>query len=149
VVAREAKSFGDSQLAQCANQVSSDLMPHGAATRTFTEFYTSTEEYITDVLERMRSFLRLIGETRFPRDNLDVLRGIANADFDDATDIGSVLWLNGLLGYVDDTGRDAFYNLGDVEDFRLPPDVATYVLHPCLAGSVGLGAGRRQPVGEG
>ena len=56
-----------------------------------------------------------------------------------------MLWLNGLLGYVDAQGREAFYTLGDIEDFQLPSDVDTYILHPCLAGSVGLTA---KPVQE-
>lgn len=138
VVGRCAKRFGDSQLAQCANQVSSDLMPLGAAAHTYSELYTSTQGYITGVLEEMRSILRLIGAVRFPRGDLEGLREIANPHFDGATDVGSVLWLNGLLGYVDANGRESFYTLGDIEEFQLPADVDTYVLHPCLAGSVGL-----------
>jgi hypothetical protein len=140
VVLRCAKRFGDSQLAQCANQVSSDLMPLGAASHTYSELYTSTQSYIGGVLEEMRSIVRLIGAVRFPRGDLESLRAIANPHFEGATDVGSVLWLNGLLGYVGDGDRESFYTLGDVEDFQLPADVDTYVLHPCLASSVGLAA---------
>jgi hypothetical protein len=140
IVGRCAKRFGDSQLAQCANQVSSDLMPLGAASHTYSELYTSTQSYMDGVLEEMRSILRLIGAVRFPRADLEGLREIANPHFDGATDVGSVLWLNGLLGYVDPQGKEAFYRLGDIEEFRLPSDVETYVVHPCLASSVGLSA---------
>ncbi len=42
VVARSAKRFGDSQLAQCANQVSSDMMPKNAALQNYSEVFTST-----------------------------------------------------------------------------------------------------------
>jgi hypothetical protein len=69
---------------------------------------------------------------------MEVLREIADPQFQQATDVGSVLWLNGLLGYVDGDGRDVYYSLGDVEEFHLPADVSTYVVHPCLASSVGL-----------
>jgi hypothetical protein len=147
VVARCAKRFGDSQLAQCANQISSDLMPLGAAAHTYSELYTSTQTYLGGVLEEMRSILRLIGAVRFPRGDLEGLREIANPHFDGATDVGSVLWLNGLLGYLDGSGREVFYTLGDIEEFRLPGDVDTYVLHPCLASSVGL-KGAAVPVQE-
>jgi hypothetical protein len=88
----------------------------------------------------MRTIVRLIGAVRFPRSDLEGLRSIANPHFDGSTDIGSVLWLNGLLGYVDARGHDVFYALGDIEEFQLPSDVDTYVLHPCLASSVGLSA---------
>jgi hypothetical protein len=140
IVARCAKRFGDSQLAQCANHVSSDLMPLGAAAHTYSELYTSTQSYMEGVLEEMRSILRLIGAVRFPRSDLEGLREIANPHFDGATDLGSVLWLNGLLGYVDVRGKESFYTLGEIEELRLPSDVDTYVVHPCLASSVGLSA---------
>lgn len=55
-----------------------------------------------------------------------------------ATEISSVLWQNGLLGYVDERGARRFYALGDVEEFMLPPDADDYVIHPVLARSVGL-----------
>jgi hypothetical protein len=139
VVARCAKRFGDSQLAQCANQVSADLMPSGAALHSYSELYTGAEMYLRGVLDEMRSILRLVGAVRFPRADLESLREIANPHFESATDVGSVLWLNGLLGYLDGKGRDRYYSLGDIEAFQLPPDVDTYVLHPCLAGSIGLG----------
>jgi hypothetical protein len=138
---RSAKRFGDSQLAQSANQVSSDLMPSNAALHNYSELYTSTQAYTRGVVDEMRSILRLIGAARFPRADLESLREIANPHFDGATDIASVLWMNGLLGYVDGDRRDRFYTLGDLEDFHLPPDVATYVVHPCLVHSVGLVSG--------
>jgi hypothetical protein len=138
VVSRCAKRFGDSQLAQCANHVSADMMPHGAALHSYSELYTSTQIYIQDVLEQIRSIVRMVGTVRFPRGDMEVLREIADPQFGRATDVGSVLWLNGLLGYVDGDGRDVYYSLGDVEEFHLPADVSTYVVHPCLASSVGL-----------
>jgi hypothetical protein len=145
VVGRCAKRFGDSQLAQCANQVSSDLMPGNAALHSYSELYTSTQMYIRGVVEEMRSILRLIGAVRFPRRDLEGLREIANPYFEGATDVAAVLWLNGLLGYVDADGRDRYYSLGDVEDFNLPPDLDTYVVHPCLARSIGLDARQGAP----
>ena len=58
VVQRCAKRFGDSQLAQCANQISSDLMPQGAALHDYSELFTSTQAYISGVQEDVRSFVR-------------------------------------------------------------------------------------------
>jgi hypothetical protein len=144
IVARCAKRFGDSQLAQCANQVSSDLMPRGAALHSYSEVYTSTQTYIREVVDEMRAIIRLIGADLFPRSDLDGLREIANPHFENATDLASVLWQNGLLGYVDKDGKNRFYSLGDVEEFHLPPHVETYALHPCLARSVGLSSPRRE-----
>jgi hypothetical protein len=137
VVQRCAKRFGDSQLAQCANQVSSDLMPAGAALHDYSELFTSTQAYISGVQEDIRSFVRMIGVDRFSRGDLMALQEVADLHFEKATDLSSVLWQNGLLGYVDEAGRRRFYSMGDVEAFHFPPEVATYVLHPCLVHAVG------------
>lgn len=137
VVQRCAKRFGDSQLAQCANQISSDLMPKNAALHDYSELFTSTQAYISGVQEDVRAFVRLIGVDRFSRADLKALQEVADLHFENATDLPSVLWQNGLLGYIDESGRRRFYAIGDVEEFHLPPDVGTYVLHPCLVHTVG------------
>ena len=134
---RCAKRFGDSQLAQCANQISSDLMPKNAALHNYSELFTSTQAYISGVQEDVRSFVRLIGVDRFSRADLEALQEVADLHFEKATDLASVLWQNGLLGYIDESGRRRFYSMGDVEEFHFPPDVGTYVLHPCLVHAVG------------
>jgi hypothetical protein len=136
VVQRCAKRFGDSQLAQCANQISSDLMPKNAALQEYSELFTSTQAYITGVQEDVRSFVRMIGVDRFSRADLEVLQEMADLHFENATNLASVLWQNGLLGYVDEAGLRRFYSMGDVEQFHLP-DAGTYILHPCLVHAVG------------
>jgi Protein tyrosine and serine/threonine kinase len=137
VVQRCAKRFGDSQLAQCANQISSDLMPKNAALHDYSELFTSTQAYISGVQEDVHSFVRMIGVDRFPRGDLMALQEVADLHFEEATDLASVLWQNGLLGYVDEDGRRRFYSMGDIEQFHFPPEVSTYVLHPCLVYAVG------------
>jgi hypothetical protein len=137
VVQRCAKRFGDSQLAQCANQISSDLMPKNAALHDYSELFTSTQAYISGVHEDVRSFVRMIGVDRFPRADLSALQEMADLHFEQATDLASVLWQNGLLGYIDENGRRRFYSIGDIEEFHFPPEVDTYVLHPCLVHAVG------------
>jgi hypothetical protein len=137
VVERCAKRFGDSQLAQCANQVSSDLMPRNAALHDYSELFTSTQAYISGVQEDVRSFVRMIGVDRFPRADLVALQEVADLHFEKATDLASVLWQNGLLGYVDEAGQRRFYSMGDVEQFHFPPEAGMYVLHPCLVHAVG------------
>ena len=112
-------------------------MPRDAALHDYSELYTNTQDYISGVLEDIRSFVRMIGVDQFRRADLMALREIADAHFENATDLASVLWQNGLLGYIDESGKRQFYSLGDVEEFNFPPDVETYVLHPCLAYAVG------------
>ena len=137
VVERCAKRSGDSQLAQCANQISSDLMPKTPLC-TFTPD-CSPAPRPTSAACRRRSgpSSGLIGVDRFSRADLVALQEMADLHFEKATDLASVLWQNGLLGYVDDSGRRRFYSMGDIEEFHFPPEVGTYVLHPCLVYTVG------------
>ena len=137
VVQRCAKRFGDSQLAQCANQISSDLMPKNAALQDYSELFTSTQAYISGIQEDVRSFVRMMGVDRFSRGDLTALQEVADLHFETPTNLASVLWQNGLLGYVDESGQRRFYSIGDVEQFHFPPDVDSYVLHPCLTYAVG------------
>jgi Protein kinase domain len=137
VVQRCAKRFGDSQLAQCANQISSDLMPKNAALQEYSELFTSTQAYISGVQEEVRSFVRMMGVDRFSRGDLTALQEVADLHFEKSTDLASVLWQNGLLGYVDESGRRRFYSMSDVEQFHFPPEAGTYVFHPCLVHAVG------------
>src|SRR5260370_28891534 len=87
--------------------------------------------------EAVGSLVGLMGVDRFWRADLGALQEMAGLHFEQATDLASVLWQNGLLGYVDEDGRRRFYSMGDVEQFHFPPEVGTYVLHPCLAHAVG------------
>jgi hypothetical protein len=145
VVARCAKRFGDSQLAQCGNQVSSDLMPTHAAQHSYSQVYTSTQSYIAGVVEEIRGFIKLVGVPRFRSADLAEMRLLADSHFERATDLASVLWQNGLLGYVDGAGVPQYYGVDAVEDFHVRGDVAEYIFHPCLVESVGLA--RSRPVG--
>jgi len=99
--------------------------------------FTSTQAYISGVQEDVRSFVRMIGVDRFSRGDLGALQEVADLHFEKSTDLASVLWQNGLLGYVDEAGRNRFYSMGDIEEFHFPPEVGTYVLHPCLVHAVG------------
>ena len=137
VVQRCAKRFGDSQLAQCANQISSDLMPKNAALQEYSELFTSTQAYISGVEEEVRSFVQMMGVDRFSRGDLVALQEVADLHFEKSTDLPSVLWQNGLLGYVDESGQRRFYSMSDVEQFHFPREAGTYVFHPCLVYAVG------------
>jgi hypothetical protein len=113
------------------------MMPSNAALQNYSELFTSTQAYISGVQEDVRSFVRMIGVDRFPRRDLLALQEVADQHFEKATDLASVLWQNGLLGYIDDAGQRRFYSMGDIEEFHFPPEVGTYLLHPCLVHAVG------------
>jgi hypothetical protein len=138
VVSRAAKRFGDSQLAQCGNQVSSDLMPKHAVLRNFSDVYLSTQAYTQGVVSEIRDFIKVVGTDRFSRSDLGQLREMADGHFESNTDLASVLWQNGLLGYLDERGKPQYYSLGDVDEFFFPDDIAEYIFHPCLVHSVGI-----------
>ncbi|MDY7103060.1 MAG: hypothetical protein S0880_17910 [Actinomycetota bacterium] len=141
VVSQAACRFGNAQLRQCANQVSADTMPERAADHGYSHVYTTENGYSAGVERDIRDLIRMIGVDRFDNATLHVLRFCANERFNNATDLPSVLWQNGLLGYEDGEGV-RFYSLSDLGDFTLPDDVESYVFHPIVIDSArikGLG----------
>jgi hypothetical protein len=137
VVARAAKRFGDSQLAQASNQVAADTMPKDAARNEYSEVYTSTVEYLTGIDQQVRDIIREVGRDRFSREELELVAMQAHGKFDSSTDLPSVLWQNGLLGYVETSGEARFYSHADMDQF-IVPTAHGYVFHPCMIDSVGI-----------
>jgi hypothetical protein len=137
VVVRASKRFGDSQLAQTSNQVAADTMPSDAARNEYSEIYTSTMEYQRGIDQQVRDIIRELGRDRFSREELELVAMQADGKFDSSTDLPSVLWQNGLLGYVEASGEARFFSHVDMDQFSVPV-ARSYVFHPCLVDSVGI-----------
>jgi hypothetical protein len=137
VVSRASKRFGDSQLAQTSNQVAADTMPKDAARNEYSEIYTSSVEYQSGIDQQIRDIIRDVGRDRFSREELELVAMQADGKFDSSTDLPSVLWQNGLLGYVEASGEARFYSHADMDQFDVPT-ARSYVFHPCVIDSVGI-----------
>jgi hypothetical protein len=135
VVSAAARRFGDSQVAQCSNQVASDMMPDGAGLYELSDIYTAGN-YVRKIDTDLRGIVQAVGAAQFGLAELSGLRQIANSVWGASTDLPSVLWQNGLLGYVSRTGEATFYSLGHADEFHLPDGVSTYAFHPCLVAAV-------------
>jgi hypothetical protein len=145
VVARSAKRFGDSQLAQCANQLSADLMPRLAAIRGYSDTYTGSQEYTRSLRDGIKQLLRDLEVDTFDLSALEKLDTAADQLFAAPSHLSAILWQNGLLGFLDHEEQPRFYSLADMDQFDIPKDADFFVLHPCVLDSVsGLrGAGAR------
>jgi hypothetical protein len=146
IVSRCAGRFGDSQLAQCSNQIASDIMPTDAAKHDFAHVYTGTQAYVQQIGDDLRGMIRVVGVDRFGRAELASLQSLADEEWDASTDLAAVLWQNGLLGYIDRSGHSTFYGLGGSDQFRMPEGSDTFVFHPCLIDSVGIASVGPEPV---
>jgi hypothetical protein len=146
VVSRAAKRFGDSQIAQSANQVGADLMPENASALGFSSSYVGSQEYAMSLQETIKRLIREIGQDEFGREALEKLDGDARAELGEAAHLASVLWQNGLVGYRD--GADCvFYSLADIDSFDIPTETGKFVLHPCVLDSVrGLRVAGSSPI---
>jgi len=85
----------------------------------------------------LRDIVQTVDAPRFGIKELSSLRELAYSVWASGTDLPSVLWQNGLLGYESQTGRTTFYSLGHADEFQLPEDVSAFRFHPCLLASVG------------
>ncbi|HEX2781933.1 MAG TPA: hypothetical protein VHN36_00005, partial [Ilumatobacteraceae bacterium] len=146
IVANSARRFGDSQLAQCSNQIASDMMPDDAARHQYTQVYTGPQAYLKHISDDLRTIIQAVGVDRFGKSELSTLRALANQQWDDTTDLAAVLWQNGLLGCVERSGRSTFYSLGGADQFTVPDGPDTFVFHPCVIDSVGIKSADGAPV---
>jgi hypothetical protein len=143
-----ATEFGHEQLTICANQISADMMPAHAAAQGFSHLYTSADAYAPAENSRLLDFLK--SQVCYDRFDADWFRDAAeeaSTRFDGRTDVFTVLWQNGLLGYGEgdpDENRTRFYRIRDGSDeFLVPRQKDYYVLHSCLIGAAGI-----EPVGS-
>jgi tRNA A-37 threonylcarbamoyl transferase component Bud32 len=146
-----ARSFGNEQLAICANHIASSGMPADAARKGYDEIYTGDSEFSRGLVDDLRTLIQAIGKDRFQREDLQTARRLAIDLFGEGSDAISVLWQNRLLGYVEETAdgpREVFFSELNVDHFNLPLDKAEYILHSCMIDAAGvrsIGA----PVGQG
>jgi hypothetical protein len=146
VVSTAAKRFGDSQLAQCASQIAADAIPRNAARQGFSDFYTSDQEYAKSLREKLKDVVRVVGVDRFGSRDLRAMQELASQAFDGHPSVPSILWQNGLLGFVQGR-RNYFYSVADMNELDLPEHGDEYVLHPCLIDAVpGLRPGGKHVV---
>src|SRR5262245_6631424 len=146
-----ARSFGNEQLAICANHIASSGMPADAARRNYQEIYTGDTEFSRGLVDDLRTLIQTIGKDRFDRQDLEVAMQLARELFGERSDALSVLWQNRLLGYLEqspDGPREVFFSEVSSDHFNLPLNKADYILHSCMIDSVGIRA-VGAPVGQG
>jgi len=117
-------------------------MPRHAASQSYGDFYTSTDEYQRGIKETLIRFLHddVLSDS-LNEAYLGEIREKFDHELDIDTDLPSVLWQNGLLGFRgrnDPQSRAHFYSAGDMDNFNLPTGKEEYVLHPCLIETDGI-----------
>lgn len=148
IISKAATEFGNEQLTICANQISADMMPTHAADQEFSEVFTSADAYAPAANTQLREFLRKeVCYDRFDAEWLESAAEVASTWFDGRTDVFSVLWQNGLLGYGEGAPEDnhtRFYRIRDDSDeFLAPRGKDYYVIHSCLIDAADI-----EPVGS-
>jgi ABC-type dipeptide/oligopeptide/nickel transport system ATPase component len=145
-VSESAKIFGNEQLAICANHISSNMMPENAAIHNYSDFYTGNKEHESMVKDDLIKVICLIGKDRFSIDDLLIGKEYSKEIFRCDVDVFSILWMNGLLGYVKENSHSnevEFFSEDYLEDFNLPLTKKQYVFHSILIDSVEI-----KPIGK-
>jgi hypothetical protein len=151
VVRVEAGTFGREQLSVAANQIAADLMPGSAAQKDFVELYTGSDPNFTGaqayqdgLRKKLIEFIETIRDDRFSQARFRRADKRVRAQFEHSSDPMSVLWQNGLLGYVEDglgEGEAVFYSAADRSSLEVPRGAAEYAFHPCLLDAIRLKGG--------
>jgi hypothetical protein len=149
-VAAAAGAFGNDQIQQCANQISADLAPSKSGQHGYADLYVGRHAYIRDeIVEGLRAALLLLGVDRFDAPTLQAARDLLRQHFEGQTDLATVLWQNGLLGFVGKrNGIEGtfFYSMGGMNELQPPLSEREYVLHPCLIDAIGIRSVGSRPV---
>jgi hypothetical protein len=135
-----ARSFGNEQLAICANHIASSGMPADAARKSYDEIYTGDTEFSRGLVDDLRTLVQSIGKDRFDRKDLEIAMQLARELFGEDSDALSVLWQNRLLGYLEQTAdgpREVFFSEVNCDHFNLPLNKDDYILHSCMIDSAG------------
>lgn len=150
VVRKAAAGFGLEQLRVCANHLAALALPAGAARDDYVSFYIGNLEYSRQLVDILIDVLREgAGKDRLNTHELLELRRLAQERIAPDADLPSVLWQNGLIGYVDEGEqgkRDVFFPISGELGFSLPSNRQEYVFHSCLIDAIGLRAIGAQPV---
>jgi len=146
-----ARSFGNEQLAICANHIASSSMPADAARKGYAEIYTGDTEFTRGLADDLRNVVRLINKDRFSRADIEPAIQHALELFGEGSDALSVLWQNRLLGYVEatpDGPQECFFSEVNCDHFNLPLDKEEYLFHSCMIDCAGIQS-VGPPVGQG
>lgn len=154
VVREVSEVLGREQLTITVNHLTANKMPRYAADHDYEFHYTGERTgsfeagnaLQTELREHLIAALGALGRNRFARSGLDQIEE-EMAKMRGPGDVGSVMWQQGLLGYVDgpvETTAPVFYEAGRRDVLRLPRQYPAYALHPILIDAVpnlrGVGA---------
>jgi hypothetical protein len=154
-VKRAAQRFGHEQLSIVANHVTAIAMPRGAAHHAYDDVYTTEglegieggDAYQQAIVDQLSQLIGTLRRDRFSKERLLDFANACRAKFEWVNDLPSILWQNGLLGYIEGSvmkGRTVFFATTREDNLLLPPSKVGYALHPILIDTVdglrGVGA---------
>jgi hypothetical protein len=143
-VRKAAAWFGDEQLYVCGNQIKADQAPTLVADQADLKSYSAADEWDRGIRQDLEELIHAVGTDQFGPEQLEQIRAGGIERFGGSTDVVSVLWQNGLLGYLDTRRSEAswvFYGVDDVDDFHLPLNKHGYAFHPCVIDATGISGG--------
>ena len=142
IVRQAARRFGHEELCVVANHLTAEAMPFGAGDDGYADFYTGgrgAEAFPIAIADRLAEMLAVVEHDRFSKVRLDALAEELHDLIDTRADPIDVLWLHGLLGYIEGPmreGRVVFYSAAREDRLRLPRNKRAYALHPIMIDTI-------------
>jgi len=94
----------------------------------YSSLYTSDKEFSNDVRNRLKQIIKFIGKDRFSEQEMENAKEKANELFGQDVNIFSILWVNGLLGYLnEETDNPKFFAEHYLDDFQFPRGQKEYI----------------------
>jgi len=139
IISDSAADAAKRQVAQCANQYLSDIIPPDAFAKDYDHVFLNPNLYaLGDAMDHIIACISLSEREVFGRDGLEAMDKEANERFsgNGNVQLSNILWQQGLLGYVDDAGVGRYYRVDSVDgvSLRLPrrDQITEYVWNPIV-----------------
>ncbi|MEO9239631.1 MAG: hypothetical protein ABI418_16235 [Jatrophihabitantaceae bacterium] len=133
-VAGKSKEFASAQIATCANQAISDLLPAEAVDDNHEDSFLQPNEYMLAQFQgHVLDCIETTGREIFDTSGLESLMKCASKLFGGPVHLADILWQQGLLGIVEDD-RVEFFSLSGSKNHVLPRlgADASYCWNPIL-----------------
>jgi hypothetical protein len=136
-----ARIFGNEQLSICANELMAGGSGIDQPHRRKHDTLVGSTGHLNSVADQLKVLVRFVGVARFPLKRLTEAIEHAKTVFGGELDPFSVMWMNGLVGYVERTDgaeKHVFCSDDRMDEFHLPLMRQFYVFHPILNHTVDL-----------
>ena len=112
--------FGNELITICAKNINANSLPNKAGLHEYAEGFVAYEPYEKKSFSKLKTVLETLPSDRISSQDLAKLKLEVDSVFESNSYISDILWQNGAIGYIDDSGMARYYSYGSIVDQSIP-----------------------------